>query len=111
MEDKETNKKGDKVEMRKTKKGDRMNKKGISTILATVLLILLVISFVMIIYSIFSPIEKASKDKCYQDYAIDFCIKNNLTLYSSDREAGYFTCWVNKEKGEIKIFYIKGVCN
>jgi hypothetical protein len=82
-------------------------KKGISALTITIILIFLITSTLLILWIGIKPhIEKGLKDKCYQDYAGTFCLKNNLTLYSSDREAGYFTCWTNKEKGEKKRFYI-----
>jgi uncharacterized protein YxeA len=83
-------------------------KKGVSLLVASILLILLVIACIGIIYGAVKPM--IDKQNCFQNYAKDYCIKKNMTFYKSDTQAGNFSCWTNKTKKETKTFYPKGVC-
>ena len=86
-----------------------MNKKGISTLIAVILLILIITASIGIVYNIFKSI--IDKQNCFPNYAKYFCIKNNMAFYKADKEAETITCWTNKIKGETKTFYgQRGVC-
>lgn len=78
-----------------------MNKKGILAIAVTIILVILVIITVIIITRAIMP----SKERCFQNYAKDFCLKNNLSFYKIDMKAHTFSCWTNKARGETKTFY------
>lgn len=84
-----------------------MNKKGISIILAVILIVLISIFALAMIWQGVSPIVKQNmKENCYHNFANDYCLKNNMTLYSSNQAEWHFRCWTNKAKGETKEIFI-----
>jgi flagellin-like protein len=79
------------------------DKRGVSSITALILLILITVAVIGLYLGVFLPFLQSN---CYTSYAEKFCADKHLTFKSVDFKNEHFSCWTNKDKGEAKVFYI-----